>query len=149
MTTVDATVHRRSAARSGPGTPASSPTSSSIAGRGAPQHPAGAGVRAARDRDPAVLLRRELGRALEASPRARAPGFDYKAFIVPACIIFGVTGISRAGVLVTDIQDGYFDRLLLTPMRRLGAAARDDGRRHRARERARAAGDRASACWRA
>ena len=38
---------------------------------------------------------------------------------MPACIIFGVTGISRAGVLVTDIQDGYFDRLLLTPVRRL------------------------------
>ena len=50
---------------------------------------------------------------------AVAPGFDYKAFQLPAAIIFGVTGISRAGVVVTDIQDGYFDRLLLTPMRRL------------------------------
>jgi ABC-2 type transport system permease protein len=34
-------------------------------------------------------------------------------------IIFAVTGISRATVLVTDIQDGYFDRLLLSPVRRL------------------------------
>ena len=57
--------------------------------------------------------------ALTNLTEASAPGFDYKAFIVPACIIFGVTGISRAGVLVTDIQDGYFDRLLLTPIRRL------------------------------
>jgi ABC-2 type transport system permease protein len=57
--------------------------------------------------------------ALTSLTEANAPGFDYKAFIVPACIIFGVTGISRAGVLVTDIQDGYFDRLLLTPVRRL------------------------------
>jgi ABC-2 type transport system permease protein len=38
---------------------------------------------------------------------------------VPACIIFGVTGISRAGVVVTDIQEGYLDRLLLTPVRRI------------------------------
>ena len=57
--------------------------------------------------------------ALTSLTESAAPGFDYKAFIVPACIIFGVTGISRAGVLVTDIQDGYFDRLLLTPVRRL------------------------------
>jgi ABC-2 type transport system permease protein len=45
--------------------------------------------------------------------------FDYKAFQLPVAIIFAVTGISRAMVLVTDIQDGYFDRLLLTPVRRL------------------------------
>ena len=50
---------------------------------------------------------------------AVAPGFDYKAFQLPSAIIFGVTGISRAGVVVTDVQDGYFDRLLLTPVRRL------------------------------
>lgn len=45
--------------------------------------------------------------------------FDYKAFQLPVAIIFAVTGISRAMVLVTDIQDGYFDRLVLTPVRRL------------------------------
>ena len=45
--------------------------------------------------------------------------FDYKAFQLPVAIIFAVTGISRASTLVTDIQDGYFDRLLLTPVRRL------------------------------
>ena len=75
---------------------------------------------------------------------AAAPGFDYKAFQLPAAIIFGVTGISRAGVVVTDIQDGYFDRLLLTPIRRLalllGMMVADivlvaalDGARHRPR----------------
>jgi ABC-2 type transport system permease protein len=47
------------------------------------------------------------------------PGFDYKAFQLPVAIIFAVTGVSRAGTLVLDIQDGYFDRLLLTPVKRL------------------------------
>jgi ABC-2 type transport system permease protein len=44
---------------------------------------------------------------------------DFKAFQLPVSIIFAVTGISRAGSLVLDIQDGYFDRLLMTPIRRL------------------------------
>jgi ABC-2 type transport system permease protein len=46
-------------------------------------------------------------------------GFDIKAFMLPTAILIGVTGVSRAGSLVMDIQDGYFDRLLLTPVRRL------------------------------
>ena len=46
-------------------------------------------------------------------------GFDYKAFQLPVAIIFAVTGVSRAGTLVLDIQDGYFDRLLMTPVKRL------------------------------
>ena len=46
-------------------------------------------------------------------------GLDFKAFQLPVAIIFAVTGISRASALVTDIQDGYFDRLLVTPIRRL------------------------------
>ncbi len=45
-------------------------------------------------------------------------GFDIKAFMLPTAILIGVTGVSRAGSLVMDIQDGYFDRLLLTPVRR-------------------------------
>src|ERR1700736_3252084 len=45
-------------------------------------------------------------------------GFDIKAFMLPTAILIGVTGVSRAGALVLDIQDGYFDRLLLTPVRR-------------------------------
>ncbi len=44
-------------------------------------------------------------------------------------IIFAVTGVSRASAIVTDIQSGYFDRLLLTPVRRqmllLGLMAAD------------------------
>lgn len=43
---------------------------------------------------------------------------DFKAFQLPVAILNAVTGVSRAGSLVGDIQDGYFDRLLLTPMRR-------------------------------
>ena len=46
-------------------------------------------------------------------------GFDYKAFQMPTAILLGVTGISRAPALVLDIQNGYFDRLLMTPVRRL------------------------------
>jgi ABC-2 type transport system permease protein len=45
--------------------------------------------------------------------------FDYKAFEMPTAILLGVTGISRAGALVLDIQDGYLDRLLMTPVRRI------------------------------
>jgi len=48
-----------------------------------------------------------------------AQGFSYREFQLPTAIIFAVTGISRAPGLVTDIQSGYFDRLLLSPARRL------------------------------
>jgi ABC-2 type transport system permease protein len=48
----------------------------------------------------------------------RMPGIDFKAFQLPVAIVFAVTGVSRASTLVTDIQDGYFDRLTLTPIRR-------------------------------
>src|ERR1700736_2973864 len=47
-------------------------------------------------------------------------GFDIKAFMLPTAIMLGVTGVSRAGSLVLDIQNGYFDRLLLTPGRPRG-----------------------------
>jgi ABC-2 type transport system permease protein len=46
------------------------------------------------------------------------PGFDYTAFQMATAIMLGVTGVSRAGALVLDVQDKYFDRLLLTPVRR-------------------------------
>jgi ABC-2 type transport system permease protein len=47
------------------------------------------------------------------------PGFDFTAFQMPTAILLGVTGVSRAYALVLDVQNGYFDRLLLTPIRRL------------------------------
>ncbi len=47
------------------------------------------------------------------------PGLDYKAFQLPVATLFAVTGLSRANVLVLDIQRGYFDRLALTPSNRL------------------------------
>ncbi len=46
------------------------------------------------------------------------PGFDYKAFQLPVAILTAVTGMSRANSLVLDIVDGYFDRLLMTPVNR-------------------------------
>ncbi len=46
-------------------------------------------------------------------------GFNYKAFLLPMAIAFAVTGMSRAPTLVTDIQSGYFDRLCMSPIRRL------------------------------
>jgi ABC-2 type transport system permease protein len=45
-------------------------------------------------------------------------GFDFKGFQLPVSVVFAVTGVSRAGALVVDIQGGYFDRLLLTPVSR-------------------------------
>ena len=48
----------------------------------------------------------------------RTPGIDYRAFQIPVAIIFAVTGISRASVLVIDIQTGYLSRMLVTPVRR-------------------------------
>ena len=47
------------------------------------------------------------------------PGLDFKAFQLPVAIIFAVTGLSRAPNLVMDIQDGYFDRLTIAPIRRM------------------------------
>ena len=46
-------------------------------------------------------------------------GFDMTAFMMATAVLLGVTGISRAPALVLDVQNGYFDRLLLTPVRRL------------------------------
>lgn len=43
---------------------------------------------------------------------------DFQAFQLPVAIVFAVTGISRASALVTDIQTGYFDRLLVSPVNR-------------------------------
>ncbi len=57
--------------------------------------------------------------ALQKFVEGRFPvGFDYKAFQLPVAVVFSVTGVSRASSLVLDIQDGYFDRLLLTPVKR-------------------------------
>jgi ABC-2 type transport system permease protein len=46
-------------------------------------------------------------------------GFDFESFQLPTAILLGVTGVSRAPALVLDVQNGYFDRLLITPVRRL------------------------------
>ena len=46
-------------------------------------------------------------------------GLDFEAFMMGTAVLLGVTGVSRAGALVLDVQNGYFDRLLLTPVSRL------------------------------
>jgi ABC-2 type transport system permease protein len=66
---------------------------------------------------PAFFYTTNLG-ALENLARG-ASGFSYKAFLIPMAIAFAVTGMSRAPTLVTDIQGGYFDRLCMTPVRRI------------------------------
>jgi ABC-2 type transport system permease protein len=66
---------------------------------------------------PAFFYTVNLG-ALENLARGTA-GFSYKAFLIPMAIAFAVTGMSRAPTLVTDIQNGYFDRLCMTPIRRI------------------------------
>lgn len=45
-------------------------------------------------------------------------GLDFEAFMMGTAVLLGVTGVSRAPALVLDVQNGYFDRLLLTPVRR-------------------------------
>lgn len=47
------------------------------------------------------------------------PGLDYRAFQLPVAVLFAVTGISRATTVVADVQSGYFDRLVMTPVSRL------------------------------
>ncbi len=47
------------------------------------------------------------------------PGLDYKAFQLPVAVLFAVTGVSRATTVVIDIQSGYFDRLVISPVNRL------------------------------
>lgn len=50
---------------------------------------------------------------------ANITGFDFTAFQMATAVLLGVTGVSRAAAVVLDIQNGYFDRLLLSPVRRL------------------------------
>jgi ABC-2 type transport system permease protein len=65
---------------------------------------------------PAFFYTVNLG-ALE-DVASKAGAFSYKAYLLPMAIAFAVTGMSRAQMLVTDVVDGYFDRLCLTPIRR-------------------------------
>jgi ABC-2 type transport system permease protein len=55
---------------------------------------------------------------LEKLTEGAVAGFSYTAFQMPTAILLGVTGVSRAPAVVLDVQDGYLDRLLLTPVRR-------------------------------
>jgi ABC-2 type transport system permease protein len=55
---------------------------------------------------------------LETLTQNNIAGFDYTAFEMATAVLLGVTGVSRAQSLVIDVQNGYFDRLLLTPVRR-------------------------------
>jgi ABC-2 type transport system permease protein len=55
---------------------------------------------------------------LEKLTQSGGSGFDYTAFEMPTAILLGVTGISRAPALVLDVQGGYLDRLLMTPISR-------------------------------
>lgn len=55
---------------------------------------------------------------LETLTETSITGFDFRAFQMATAILLGVTGVSRAPALVMDVQSGYFDRLLVTPVRR-------------------------------
>lgn len=57
--------------------------------------------------------------AFEQLIEAGMGGLDFRAFQVPSAVLFGVTGVSRANAVITDIQTGYLDRLLMTPVSRL------------------------------
>lgn len=47
------------------------------------------------------------------------PNFSYEAFSLPTAVLLGVTGVTRAYAFVIDIQNGYFDRLPMSPIRRV------------------------------
>jgi ABC-2 type transport system permease protein len=68
---------------------------------------------------PAFFFIVNIGALQDLTESVPGSNFDYRAFQLPTAIIFAVTGVSRAASLVTDIQTGYFDRLLLTPVKRL------------------------------
>ena len=55
---------------------------------------------------------------LEPLTEGSLQGFDYTAFQMSTAVLLGVTGVSRAPAVVLDVQSGYLDRLLLTPLRR-------------------------------
>ena len=61
-------------------------------------------------------------------------GFYFKAFPVPTAILLGVAGVTRSPAVMLDLENGYFDRLPLTPSRRLsillGHARRTPHREH-------------------
>ena len=63
-------------------------------------------------------ITREESVPTPAEPKVSSPG-RAALKVMPTAILLGVTGVSRAPALVIDVQDGYFDRLLLTPVRRL------------------------------
>lgn len=56
---------------------------------------------------------------LEKVTERTVPGLDFQGFMLATAVLLGVTGVSRAPAVVLDVQNGYFDRLLLTPVRRL------------------------------
>lgn len=68
---------------------------------------------------PVFFFAVNVGALQDVAERMPGSGLDYKAFQLPVAILFAVTGVTRANILVMDIQGGYFDRLALTPVNRL------------------------------
>lgn len=66
----------------------------------------------------AFLYFMNVGSLQRITEAAGASG-NYKAFQVASAAVFSVTGLSRAASLVTDLTNGYFDRILLSPARRV------------------------------
>ena len=56
--------------------------------------------------------------SLQSLSEQQDPGFDYKAFQLATAVVLTITGVTRAYGLVLDIQNGYFDKLALSPARR-------------------------------
>jgi ABC-2 type transport system permease protein len=59
-----------------------------------------------------------LGALTKITEAAGPVGFSFESFQLPTAVLFGITGLSRALTVVNDIQNGYLDRLLATPIRR-------------------------------
>jgi ABC-2 type transport system permease protein len=86
---------------------------------------AGRGLRAL-PREPAAILPAlfvpiflyVIGLGALAQRTEDSTGLDYRSFMLPTACVFSATGVSRAMPLVRDIDSGYFDRLLISPLRR-------------------------------
>jgi ABC-2 type transport system permease protein len=59
----------------------------------------------------------QLGDAFEGAPYLN--GQNYAAFQLPVSMIFAVIGIGSGLAMVTEIENGYFDKFLIAPIPRL------------------------------
>ena len=87
---------------------------------------------------PLFYLAENIGQVSPTFPSSSTPflnGQGYAAFQLPVSLMFAVATATTGLALVTEIDSGYFDKLLVAPVRRtsliLGGARGRPGARHR------------------